>query len=475
MTISQQLCGLGDLLAHYGKIFSLAWRDRKVLDGPAYRRDEAAFLPAALALTASPPSPIPRVTLWLLISFLVIALTWAIFGQIDIVATAQGKIVPNDRTKVIQPVEVATITGIHVTDGQFVRAGETLIELDPTASKADQARLSHDLALARLQVARAQAILDTIERGHTPQLVHIESVSESAFRQAQGWLDGQYRDYQAKVARIEADMAKREAEAQSTREMVRKLERTLPLAQQRAQDFKDLADRNFVSKHGYLEKEQIRIEQEADLATQRSRLKEQEAALREGKAGMNALVAETRRTNLELLNEGKQKEAELTQEVTKASVRVKQQSLIAPVDGKVQQLAVHTVGGVVTEAQALMVVVPSENAVEIEAMLENKDIGFVKPGQSAIVKVETFLYTKYGTIDGTVTTVSDDAIQDEKRGLIYAARIRLKQNTIDVDGKQVAISPGMLVTAEIKTGKRRLIEYFLSPLIQHTSESLRER
>ncbi len=149
--------------------------------------------------------------------------------------------------------------------------------------------------------------------------------------------------------------------------------------------------------------------------------------------------------------------------------------LASPVDGTVQQLSVHTEGGVVTEAQPLMVIVPSDNPLEVEAFFENKDIGFVKAGQEAEVKIETFQYTKYGTIDAEVSSVSHDAINDEKRGLIYSSRVRMARTRLMVDGTEVGLSPGMAVTVEVKTGQRRVIEYFLAPLLQHTSESLRER
>ncbi len=149
--------------------------------------------------------------------------------------------------------------------------------------------------------------------------------------------------------------------------------------------------------------------------------------------------------------------------------------LAAPVSGTVQQLAVHTVGGVVTPAQPLMVIVPTDDPIEVEAFVENKDIGFVDAGQTAEIKIETFPYTKYGTIPGEVKSVSCDAIQDEKRGLIYSSRVKLERTTVPVESKVVNLSAGMAVTVEIKTGKRRVIEYFLTPLMQHGSESLRER
>ena len=150
-------------------------------------------------------------------------------------------------------------------------------------------------------------------------------------------------------------------------------------------------------------------------------------------------------------------------------------TLTAPVDGVVQQLAIHTIGGVVTPAQALLALVPRENALEVEAVLENKDIGFVYAGQDATVKLETFLFTRYGTIPGKVRVVSNDAANDEKRGLIYPVRVQLARTTMQIENKTVNLSPGMAATVEIKTGTRRVIEYFLSPLLQYANESLRER
>jgi hemolysin D len=242
-----------------------------------------------------------------------------------------------------------------------------------------------------------------------------------------------------------------------------------------AADLKNLANQNFVSRHLYLEQEQARIEQEGDLANQRSRLTEIKAALQEANGQRQEMVMSTRRAILDSITTAQQKAAALEQEYLKADSRDRLTQLRSPVDGTVQQLAIHTVGGVVTPAQPLMVIVPRDNPLEIEAFVANKDIGFAKPSQDAEIKVETFQYTKYGTLHAKVSAVSHDAINDEKLGLIYAIRVKMHKASIPVEGVEVRLSPGMAVSVEIKTGKRRVIEYFLSPLIQHTSESLRER
>lgn len=473
--IRERLLAFGDLLKRYGSVFAHAWHARREHDRKDYLPYEAQFLPAALSLQEAPPSPAPRVAMWLLMSFAALALLWAFFGEIDIVATAQGKIVPNDRTKVIQPIETATVEAIHVTDGQAVKAGQVLIVLDATTAAADRVRIANDLASARLQAGRARALLKTIETGKSVRISAQPDIGPLQQEEAQRFLEGQVAELSSKMARIDADFAKREAELQSTREMIRKVEQTVPIARQRAQDFKDLVDKNFVSKHLYMEREQARIEQEADLATLRSRLKETDAALLETRYQKKALAAETRRDALASLNEAEQKMVTLQQELIKADSRTALMKLTAPVSGTVQQLAVHTVGGVVTSAQPLMMIVPNDDALEVEAFLENKDVGFVNAGQDAETKIETFPYTKYGTIHAKVVHVSHDAINDEKRGLIYAARVKLERATMQLENKIVNLTPGMAVTVEIKTGKRRVIEYFLSPLLQYKDESLRER
>ena len=464
-----------DLLKRYAAVFGHVWKIRKDLDPPQRLPHEAAFLPAALELQETPVSPAPRIVAWLLIAFAFIALLWAGFGRIDVVAVAQGRIVPNAGSKLIQPIDTAAVKAIHVVDGQAVKAGQVLVELDATSAQADSVRTGNDLSTAKLQAARARGLLTALTDGRTPRLAPPAGIAVERIAQEQRLLDGQYAEYQARIARIDAEIARREAEYRSTGEVVRKLEQTVPIARKRAEDYKGLVDKNFISKHGYLEKEQIRIEQEADLQTQRSRLKELAAAIDEAKGQRNSAVAETRRLALDTLNEAEQKATSFGQELVKADTRGKLMTLTAPVDGTVQQLAVRTVGGVVTEAQVLMVIVPQDDALEVEAFLENKDIGFVNAGQAAEVKVETFPFTRYGTIPASLVHVSRDAINDEKRGPIYSARARLQRATMQVEDKTVNLSAGMAVSLEVKTGKRRVIEYFLSPLLQRGSESLRER
>ena len=412
--------------------------------------------------------------MWLLITFAAFAVLWAIFGRLDVVVVAQGKTVPNERVKVIQPIETATVNAIHVTDGQIVKTGAVLVELDATAASADITRLGNDLIVAKLQSARSEAFLEGMD-GKDPVLKILPGIDDDRLNEARQQLESQWREYKAKLERLEAEITRCEAEVRSIQEVVHRLERTLPIIEERADTFKDLYEREVCSKQDYLERERARIEQEGELAAQSEKLRSVQAALTEAIKQKDSLVAETRRVTLDTQREADQKVTTNTQELIKAQQRHKLMKLTAPVDGSVQQLAIHTVGGVVTPAQQLMVIVPTDDPLEVEAFVENKDIGFVNVGQEAEIKIETFSYTKYGTIRGEVKNVSSDTIQDEKRGLIYSSRVKLAKTTVKVANKPVNLAPGMAVTVEIKTDKRRVIEYFLTPLMQYGNESLRER
>jgi hemolysin D len=469
-----------DLLRRYSAVFRYAWTRRAELDSVPRQRYETEFLPTALALQETPVSPAPRLAMWLLIIFALLAVQWVCLGHIDIVATAQGKIVPNDRVKTIQPMETATVQAIYVTDGQSVKAGDVLIELDATVANADTASIDNDLRIAQLLAARDTAYLQSLHRlqqgkRQQPLLQAPEGISVHQIDNEQRHLDGEWLELISKLERLSADKASRQAELRSIQAIVDKLENTAPIARRLAEDYRRLHGKKFVSSHSYLEHEQARIEQEGELATQREKLQAIKASLQEAEKQRIELLASSQRAALDRLHDSEQKIAGYRQAIIKARQRSQLLKLTAPVDGIVQQLAAHTVGGVVTPAQPLMIVVPAGPALEIEAFIENKDIGFVNAGQEAEIKIETFPYTKYGALHGEMIQISSDAISDEKRGLIYSSRVKLPRTMMQVENKLVNLTSGMAVTVEIKTGTRRVIEYFLSPLIQHVGESLRER
>ena len=482
-----QLQALKDFIEKYRFAFNEAW-SRRAEYAPLIRQPhEAEFLPASLALQETPVHPTPRVFMWLIMLFVVLAVLWSIFGRMDVVAVANGKLVPDSRSKIIQPMEVAAIKAIHVRDGQIVNAGDVLVELDATVTDADIERLEQEKISAELEAIRFDALLtahtsfgkesnskklDAI----TPQLNNPQSkIDQSKIESELQWAIGEFDAYKARLLQFNASLNRREADKRAIEAVVKKHQETLPITRQREADYQNLLDKKFIAKHEYLELKTVLIEQERDLIAQQERLAEIKASYIETLREKNQYIAETKRLWLDKLNEAVQKRDVLIQDVIKAKSRGQYMTLTAPVDGIVQQLSVHTLNGVVTPAQTLMVIVPQDGPIEVEAFLPNKDVGFVKDGMPVEVKLETFSFTKYGTVAGDVISVSSDAIQDEKLGLVFSLRVRLKENSIIVDGRDVNLTPGMAATVEIKTTQRRVIEYFLDPFLRHTNESLRER
>lgn len=463
------------LLARYAAVFRAAWAMREDLAGPKRLADERAFLPAAMALQDTPPHPAPRRVAWVLCGMFVLALIWATFGQVDVVAVAQGRIIVSQHSKLIQPLETSVVKSIHVKDGDKVRAGQLLIGLDATGTQADANRVSQERGAQWAELLRTQSLLRSLASAAPPQLAEHAQLSAAELAAARAQLLSDWADISAKLAKLEAEMARRKAEITTAEQMVAKLQATLPLAEARERDFKALSDQGFVAGHAGQDRARERIEQERDLATALARRSEAQAALRESEHARLAYRAETERQLRDRFSQAELKTRQLSEEGAKADQRQALTQLSAPVNGTVQQLAVHTAGGVVTPAQVLLVLVPDESAVSAEVVLENKDVGFVRQGQAATIKLETFPFTRYGTVGASVSSISADAVNDEKRGAIFPATLLLEQAALQVDGKRIKLSPGMNLTAEIKTGRRRVIDYLLSPVQMRVDESLRER
>ena len=459
------------------------------------RREELAFLPAALEIVETPPSPIGRAIGSAIILLFCMALIWAWWGTIDIVASATGKILPSGRVKVIQPLETGVVRSIRVQDGQAVKAGDVLIELDPTANEAERDHLRNDLLAERLNIARLRAALSGGDNlaadfvppaGADPELI-------STQRQL---LLNQVTEHRAKIAALARQQAQKEAEQATTAATIHKLETIIPVVQSRVDIRKTLVEKELGSKLNYFEVFQLLVEQQEELSVQKSHLQETEAAIAAIRETRGQAAAEYRHTISDDLAKAEQKANGLAQDLIKAEQKTRLQLLAAPVDGVVQQLAVHTVGGVVTPAQSLLVVVPSDSRLEIEAMVSNSDIGFVHAGQGAEIKVDTFNFTRYGLLHGEVVSVSQDAVirdrpqarsderalgstseSSEPKGqeLNYTARISLDRTQMQIDGRMINLAPGMAVTVEIKTGSRTILSYLLSPLRRYRQETLRER
>ncbi|REG58063.1 HlyD family type I secretion membrane fusion protein [Paraburkholderia sp. BL6669N2] len=471
---SMKLQAFTDLLRRYAAIWREVWRIRAQLERPTRDADQLAFLPAELELVETPVHPAPRWTMRILVLLTVLALLIGLLGRLDIVVTASGQFIPNARVKTIQPAITGVVREIGVRDGQRVKSGDLLMKLDTTQAAADADKAHMSRLDAELAAARANALLASQQANHPPVVGKVDDAPAARMQDAQRQAEGAWSEYRDQYEGEKAELAKRQAELDSTRAEIAKLVQTAPLARQQADAYRALVNDKYVARNDYLDKEQSALDKEHELAAQRAHANELAAGITEQRAQVDATASKFRRDQLDEREKATQQTTQNRDDETKAQTRQALMSLTAPVAGTVQQLSVHTLGGVVTTAQALMEIVP-DDALEVEARLQNRDIGFVQVGQRAAVKIEAFPYTRYGYLDGTITEVSNDAVQDKKLGLTFPVRIRLTTNRIHVDNRWITLTPGMAVTADIRTGKRSVIGYFLDPLMRTATEGMRER
>ena len=464
------------------------------------RQDTARqFLPAALEILETPASPVGRAIGGLIILFFIIAIAWATFGHVDIIATAQGKIVPTGRTKTIQPLEPGIVAAIRVQDGDKVSAGQVLIDLDRTVTLAERKHVASDLMSSQLDVARLTALRDNFESGAIPRDITVPSgASEADIAQTKSSMRAQAGEQLAKLASTKRQIEQKHAETELVIAEIAKIDASMPLVEETASIRKKAMEIQYGNHIAYLEAQTKLVEQQNDRLVQQRKLVEIAAARQALEEQIEQTKAGYEHQVLSDLSDAEKKVAELRQDLIKAEQKTEEQILRSPIDGTVQQLAAHTVGGVVTPAQQLMAIVPAESHLEVEAMVSNRDIGFVSVGQQADVKIDTFNFTRYGLLHGKVISVSQDAIvrdkppnqksEDKKLGgalsdssepegqeLLYSARVSLDKSRMQIEDKMVNLAPGMAVTIEVKTGSRRIIEYVMSPLLRYRQESLRER
>ncbi len=434
---------------------------------------EAAFSPALLEVLERPPSPLPRAVLGLLLALLAALLAWAALGRLDIVARAEGRLVPRERLQVVQPLEGGRVREILAREGQRVRAGQTLVVMDASLNQAELARLEAERASAVLERERVRAELDGAPFRAPPEADPERAADMAAQYRANR--EAQERALEEQRSALRAA----ERELARAREVRAKLAAVLPIRSAREEALERLGESGYARRLEVLDSRGERIATERDLRAQGFAIEALEARVAQARERGEAIRVGYRRRLLAEKLTLSRRITELDQEIRKLRFRARMLELRAPRDGIVQDLALHTAGSVVPAGSVLLTLVPAGAPLLAEVLVENRDVGFVAPGQRARVKLLAYEFQRYGTLEGRVEQVSPDAVDPGREPGAAAGRYRalvaLETQRLEHGGKSLALRPGMRVSAEIRLGSRTVLDYVLSPIRRAVAEAGQER
>jgi len=439
------------------------------------KEKETEFLPAILEVTETPPSPTGRLVMWTILILIVVGLLWAFLGHINEVAVANGKVIPSGQTKTVQVKNKGIVKEILVKEGDIVQEGETLVVLDPTTTSADYDTLKKRAAYYRLDIQRLTAELsgESFEPEEDPDLEAHDLAAEIALYKSRT------SDHQTQRQGRQDIIDQRRAKLQSTQTNYEKYSEGLRIAQEKEKRLLMLREQSAISEFQLLEQQKETIEYAKNAQAQLEEIASIEAEIAEAEQNLANVDASYQKDIMTALVDAKKEYYSVTESIKKADEDSRMATIVAPTSGKVYNLTIHTVGGIVTDAQPLLQIVPEDASLEFEVYADNKDIGFIKDGMTAEVKVETFNFQKFGMIDAEVIEISADAVNEpsdvEKNKKFKLILKPTNKNTIDVFGEDVPVAVGMNVSAEIKIKEKRIVDFFLDPFRRYTSEALRER
>jgi len=439
------------------------------------REKETEFLPAILEVTETPPSPTGRLIMWTILVLLVVGIAWAFLGKINEVAVAPGKVIPSGQAKTVQVKNKGIIKEIRVVEGQEVQEGEVLVLLDPTTTTADYDSLKKRAAYYRLDIQRLTAELSgqPFVPEEDPDLDSHDLTAEMALYQSR------VSDYQTQRQSRQDIIDQKVARLQATQATYERYNEGLKIAQEKEARLKTLIAESAISEFQLLEQQNQTIEYAKNAQAQLDSVNSIKAEIAEAEQNLANVDASYRKDIMNALVEAKKEYYSITESIKKADEDARMATIVAPASGRVYNLNIHTVGGIVTDAQPLMQIVPDDVQLVFEVYVENKDIGFVKLGMPVEVKVDSFNFQKYGMIEGTVTEIGADSYKEpsdvETYNKFRVVVTPTGKNSIDVMGEEVPLSVGMSLNAEIKIKEKRIVDFFLDPFRKYTSEALRER
>lgn len=440
--------------------------------------DGQDFSPKLLAVWREPPSPLPRALLGTLLLLLTGLLLWAFFGRLDIVARAEGTLVPRNRVQIVQPFEGGRVAEILVSEGQRVHPGQALMRMDASISEVETDEMRRELAVVRMHLQRVAAELQDedlpLQPDHNPEL----------YRRVHQQLMANQEAYQDALDEQQAALARTRAELVGAGLVRDKLQETLPIFRSSETAYMLLAESGDAAEIAVLERRRERIEVEQDLEQQHQHIVALEGQIEEIRTRLDRLASEHRQQLLRERSELEDREARLAAELQTRAYRNRLLSLVAPRGGIVKNLATHTEGYVVPSGTMLMTIIPTDEPLQAEVFIHNQDVGFVRPDQTARLKLSAYPFQRFGTIESVVDLVSPDSNRDEENGQsaaghenrgAYRAMLTPGQQHLEKDGERLELRPGMAVVAEIKLGERSVMEYLLSPIRRTLDYAGKER
>lgn len=440
--------------------------------------DPADFAPPLLRLQDAPPNPLGRKVLWALLAMLASLILWAAIGKLDIVAVAEGKLIPQSYLKIVQPAEAGIVQEILVKEGDSVKAGQVLMRMDSLVTEADAKSLDADTQRKRLTLRRIDAELGgrafAIDQADPPALAR---EVEAQYRANRAALEAALAEERSRLVKARQDLA-------ATQQVKEKLDQTLPHYREQDKAFEKLAKDGFAGPLMASDKKRERVEKEQELQTQLYLIESARASIAQSEKKLAQIESDYRRQLHSERNDIQGQLEKLTQEVAKQAHKQALQELKAPQEAVVKELATHTSGAVVQPGTVLVTLVPKEETLRAEVWVSNDDIGFVRQAQLVKLKFAAFPFQKYGMANGRVEHVSADAADNQQgqnessrpaQPLRYKALVALDAMQLAMDGERFALSAGMQTNAEIHLGDRTVLEYLLSPVRKAWHEAGRER
>ncbi len=430
--------------------------------------DSHEFKPLLAEIEDEPINPLGRVVFWIIISTIIFFSLWYYFGKVDIVVTARGKVLPAGEIKILQPLTTGSVSKILVKEGDYVKKGDVLMEIDPSDTEPELSSMNEDAKKLELELIRLDAGFN--QKPFQPEIAlygtDLIAIQEKIYMSSLNLLEKQIQAKKEELKQIKEQRAAADADRKRLQALsqiaANRLERLGPVRDLIRKDLYDQAQSEFNSYKG-------------SFIAAGHKVKELQAAFKRIENEISVIIENERDKTLIEIAEKKNKLNYLKARIEKTTFINAKQQLVAPVDGFINKLLIHTIGGVVSPAEKLIAIVPANSPLIIRALVQNKDIGFIEHKMKARIKVDTFSFQKYGTIDGEISHVAHDSVEDKEQGLVYEVYVKPDKTSLLVEGVSTPITSGMSTTAEIKVGKRRIIEFFIYPLIKYLDEGISVR